>query len=281
MAPLSFKQWVLSHVLLILLLALSLQPFFQLQKAHASLSILDVGQGDSLLLQTEEGKNILIDAGPDGRVVERLSEKLNFFNQTIDLFILSHPHWDHYGGILDVLQKYPVKAIMLTGITSGDPAYLDFIKTAKEKDIPIIYPSSDHDLQIAPDLYVDFLYPFEGMSLMGMEAKNKNNNSVSLRLVDAQGKGLVTLTGDAEVEQETELLLSGQDLSAEILKLGHHGSKTSSTSHFLKAVGAHHFAISVGTDNTFGHPNQEVLDRLAGQDVRRTDQEGTIEFMLK
>lgn len=282
MAPLmKTQQWVLSHFIFSLILGLSLYQFFQLKDARASISFLDVGQGDSILLQTEEGKNILIDAGPDGRVVERLSEKLNFFNQKIDLFILTHPHLDHYGGILDLMQKYPVNAVMLTGIASNDPVYMSFIKSLKQQAIPIVYPSEDKDLQISGDLYLDFLYPFKGESLIGQEVKNKNNNSVGLRILDEKKKSLVLLTGDAEEEQETELLLSGQDFSADLLKLGHHGSKTSSIPSFLEAVKAKRFVVSVGKDNKFGHPNQEIIDRLTGKEVHRTDQEGTVNFMLE
>lgn len=275
------KQWVLSHFIFVLILGLSLSQFFEIKEQKASLTFLDIGQGDSILIETEDGKNILIDAGPDGKIVDQLSSKLNFFNQKIDLFILTHPHVDHYGGILDVMQKYPVKTVMLTGIASEDPMYLSFIRNLKSKQIPIIYPTSEKDLQLSKNLYLDFLYPFKGMSLIGQEVKNKNNNSTSLRLLDKTGKGLALLTGDAEKEQERELLLSGQAFSATIFKLGHHGSKTSSNPEFLKAIKAERFVISLGKDNKFGHPNQEVLDRLTGKEVHRTDQEGSITFMLE
>lgn len=275
------KSWVLSHLILALILALCLNQFFQIRDAEAQLTFLDVGQGDSALIQTKEGKNILIDAGPDGRVVEELSRELNFFNQKIDLFILTHPHLDHYGGVLDILQKYPIKTVMLTGIASEDPVYLNFLRQLKNKEVTMLYPTQDEDLQIGRGLYIDFLYPFEAQRLMGQEAKNKNNQSVSLRLLNQDKRSLAVLTGDAEKEQEIELLLSGQDLSGEILKLGHHGSKTSSTPEFLKAVEARCFVISVGEKNTFKHPSLETLEKLKGEEVHRTDQEGNIHFVLE
>ena len=282
MAPkLSAKQWALSLTILAMLLALSLHQFFQLTKNQLTLSFLDVGQGDAILIQTPEYKNILIDAGPDGKVVEELSQKLNFFNQKIDLFILTHPDLDHYGGIMDAFQKYPIKKVMITGISGTSKLYSAFISELRERDVPIIYPNSDEDIQISQHAYLDILYPFEGQSLIGQEVKNKNDTSISLIIRDGEGNPLVLLTGDGEEDEEIELLLSGQDLQAPIFKLGHHGSKTSNTQGILSAVSAQTFVVSAGKDNKFGHPHEEVLARLADEEVRSTAEEGTLTFVLK
>lgn len=278
---LSKKQWVLSHLILALLLSLSLSQFFNIRISRNVVSFLDVGQGDSILIQTEEGRNILIDTGPNGKVVEKLSETLNFFNQKIDLFILTHPDLDHYGGILDVMQKYPIKAVMITGVASESSLYMEFIKEMRRQNIPLLYPSQQKDLQISQKVYLDFLYPFEKQNLMGQEVKNKNDTSVSLILRNVQKEPLFLLTGDAEEKQEKELLLSGQDFAAHVFKLGHHGSKTSSTAAFLNAIEAKKFVVSAGKDNKFGHPHQEVLDRLDGKELRNTAEEGSIHFVLE
>lgn len=276
----STKHWLLSHFFLGILLFLSLSQYLKLE-AHASVSFLDVGQGDSILIETKEGKNILIDAGPDGKVVQELSQELDFFNAKIDLFILTHPDLDHYGGVMDILQKYPIKTIMLTGVASEAELYKTFLKEVKNRNIPLLFPSQSKDLQLSPELYLDFLYPFNGQHLEGQEVKNKNDTSISLILRDQAQTPLFLLTGDAEAKQEQELLLSGQDLRAHVFKLGHHGSKTSSTEGFLEAIQAEEFVVSAGKNNKFGHPHQEVLDRLKGKIVKSTAQEGTLKFMLK
>jgi len=278
---LSKKQWVFSQFILILLLVLGLLQFFQITTAKASITFLDVGQGDAILIQTEEYKNILIDAGPGGKVVDRLSEQLGFFNKKIDLFILTHPDSDHYEGILDVLGKYSVEKVMITGIAGKSNLYMAFLKELKDQNIPIIFPENSQDLRISQNLYLDFLYPFKNQSLIGQDVKNKNDTSISLILRNTVGKALVLLTGDAESKQEIDLLLSAQNLSAPIFKLGHHGSKASNQAVFLAVVNPETVIVSAGKDNPFGHPHAEVIDRVKGRQIRSTAYEGSIQFMLE
>jgi len=280
MAPnLTRKQWVLSHLTLMLILGLVLIQFFQVHARGLSLSFLDVGQGDAILIQTPEFKNILIDTGPDGKVVEELGSALNFFNQKIDLFILTHPDLDHYGGILDILQKYEVKAIMLTGISSKSQLYQAFLAEMKKQDIQLILPTADRDWQISQGYYLDILYPFLGESLVGLETKNKNDTSISLILRDGSGRALALLTGDAEADQERDLLLSAQDFSAPLFKLGHHGSKTSNTQIFLDAISPQTVVVSAGLNNKFGHPHPEVMERVSHLKIFDT-KNGTFRFAL-
>lgn len=278
MAPkLSSKQWALSLTLLALVLMLAVYQLFQVTHNRFALSFLNVGQGDSILIQTPEYRNILIDAGPDGKVVDELGKKLDFFNQKIDLFILTHPDLDHYAGILDIFQKYPVKAVMITGIAVRNSLYETFLEELQTRNIPIIYPKSSRDLQISQSLYLDFLYPFDGQSLIGQEVKNRNDTSISLVIRDQKGSSLALLTGDAEEAQELDLLLSGQEFEAPIFKLGHHGSKTASTEPFLQAIKPKTVIVSAGIDNKFNHPHQETMERVKELEVYST-KEGTISF---
>lgn len=282
MAPkLSKKQWVLSLIIMILLLTLSLQQFFQLTNRQLELSFLDIGQGDAILIQTPEFKNILIDTGPNGKVVEELSKKLGFFDQEIDLFILTHPDLDHYGGIMDIFEKYPVKQVMMTGISGKSQLYETFLQELGEREIPVIYPKASEDIQISHDTFLDILYPFDDHNLLGQSVKNKNDTSISLAIRDADGIPFALLTGDGEEKEETELLLSGQDLAAPIFKLGHHGSKTSNTDGMLSAANAEIFVISAGKDNKFNHPHEEVIEKLDGQTTYSTAENGVLNFVLK
>lgn len=278
MAPrLNTKQWALSLITLSLVLVLGLYQFFQITDNQFTLSFLDVGQGDAVLIQTPEYRNILIDAGPDGKVVEELSKKLNFFNQKIDLFILTHPDLDHYGGILDVLQKYPVRTVMMTGLGVENQLYDTFLKELDTRKIPILYPCNTTDLQISQTLFLDFLYPFANESLIGQKVKNRNNTSISMVIRDQYGKPLALLTGDAEEAQELDLLLSGQEFEAPIFKLGHHGSKTASTEPFLRAVKPQTVIVSAGAGNKFKHPHEETLERVKDLRILPTAT-GTISF---
>lgn len=276
----TIKYWLTFDLTLIGLLFL---VTLQLLSVHQGLkvSILDVGQGDAILIQTPEYHNILIDAGPDSLVVDHLGKQLGFFDKTIDLFILTHPHRDHYGGVLDVMQKYNIEKIMLTGVVTNDPVYLDFLRSAKLKNIDLIFIQNDEDLQLGPDLYLDFLYPFANQSLVGQDVQNKNNTSIVTRLlhrINDEWKPLIILTGDAEYELEREILLSGQDVKSDILKLGHHGSRTATSDAFLSAVNPSTVVISVGVDNQFEHPHPETLEKVAHLDVKNTMVEGNVIF---
>lgn len=245
-------------------------------------SILDVGQGDAILLQTPEYHNILIDAGPDFNAAGHLGKRLGFFNKTIDIFVLTHPHADHYGGILDVMQKYRIKQIMMTGVVSKDPVYLAFLDIIKGKKIDVIFAQNNKDLQIGSNLYLDIIYPLSGQSYIGQEVDNANNTSIVARLLRAAPSGwknLAIFTGDAEQEEEREILFTGQDVSADILKLGHHGSKTATSDAFLRAVGAKTAVISVARDNKFGHPHKETIEKIKGLKIYQTAIDGNISFM--
>lgn len=253
------------------MLFLAILPFFNVHQ-RLKVSVLDVGQGDAILIQTPEYHNILIDAGPDSVVIDQMGGRMSFFDKTIDLFILTHPHRDHYGGILDVMQKYEIKKVLLTGVVSGDPMYLDFLEKARKRS-ELVFVQNHQDVQVGPNLYLDILYPFKNRSLVGQDVHNKNNTSIVARLVrrhSDEWEALAMLTGDAEVEEEREILLSGQDVTSNILKVGHHGSRTATSDAFLVAVDPSTAVISAGIDNKFEHPHPETMEKIGHLDVRQT-----------
>lgn len=260
------------------LLALALNQAFQLQQG-ARLSFLDVGQGDAILIQTPEFHQILIDAGVGSKVVDELGKTMDFFDKEIDLFVLTHPDRDHFAGVLDVLQKYKINRILMTGVVSNDSMYREFLSQAKAEGIPIEFAESDRDYQIGTDLYLDVLYPPRENLLIGQSPSDKNNTSVALRLLQSKGGGmkpLALMAGDAEAPEEALILASGEDVRAEILKLGHHGSKSSTTETFLKAVNPSVAVVSAGLGNRYGHPAPETMEKVKNLEIRRTDKEGTV-----
>lgn len=259
---LSNKQWSTLISCGIIVLSLSI---FQLFQFHQSLQIkvLDIGQGDSILIQTPEYKNILIDTGYDIKVIDQLGKELNLFNAQIDLLIITHAHRDHYGGIFEILDKYQVKQVMVNGTTTKDYLYHEMVSELKKRKIPILIPNHKTDLQIGSNLYLDFLYPLAGKNLIGFNTKNKNNDSIVFRLIRKHQntiEPLALFTGDAEVELEHLLLLSGQNVTAPVLKVGHHGSRTASTSEFIEAVQPERAIISAGKGNIYKHPHPETID---------------------
>ncbi len=236
----------------------------------------NIGQGDSQLIETVNGKTILIDGGPaDKAVLRELSRALPFWQRRIDLIIVTHPHDDHFGGLSSVLERYEVGVIMLSDIDSTGAAYDEFLDQVEEKSIPIIRPTRT---QLHLDgVALDILAPVK--SLAQQKISNPNNASIVFRL---SYKTLdVLFTGDAEEPQEKELLATTKDqLPSEILKLGHHGSDTSSSDAFLAAVKPEIAIASAAVNNSYGHPSPRILKRLERLAIRifRTDQDGTIHF---
>ena len=274
------KQWVFSHIITVFILFLTLFQVFKITGHGNSVSFLDVGQGDAVLIQTSEFKNILIDTGPDRKVVEELSKKMNFFNKTIDLLIITHPHNDHFVGFFDIINKYKINKVAITGVASSNYLYSEFLKEIKLRDINLFFLDKNHDFQIGNDSFLDNLYPFDN-NLIGRKVHNLNNTSIVSQLnviKDDQLIPVILFTGDAEHEEEREVLLSGQSIDSPILKIGHHGSKTATSNMFLTAVKPQKAIVSVGIDNTFNHPSPETIDKLDSVDVYQTKNDGTLTF---
>jgi competence protein ComEC len=268
---------VLSHLICLGILLLAITQLHQIIGSDLNVSVLDVGQGDAILIQTPEYKNVLIDAGEGGLINDELGKRMGFFDKTIDLFILTHPHFDHFGGLLDVIQKYRIKQILMTGVNSDDQVYADLLKKIKEQNIPILFAQNDKDIQIGKNTYLDIIYPFAGINLIGQKVNSLNNTSIVIRLIQ-NNESLIMLPGDAEMGLEREILLSGQYLNSKILKLGHHGSRTATSDGFLSAVDPDTAVISAGKDNKFGHPHSETLEKITNLNVRQTMIDGSVEF---
>ncbi len=235
---------------------------------------LDIGQGDSILIKTPNNQNILIDGGPDKTVIKRLSKELRWWDKTIDLMILTHPHDDHVGGLNDVISYYKVKKILYTGVVHNAPAYINWLNLIKDNNIPLIIISHQQAINLGKDCKLEIIYPFNDLS--GKEVDNLNNSSIIVKLVYKNTSFL--FTGDAEIEQEQELLKSNIDLSADVLKVCHHGANTSSSENFLKAVNPKIAVIQVGKDNKFNHPSRRVIKRMEkmGIEIFRNDLDGTV-----
>lgn len=233
----------------------------------------DVGQGDGIFVETGDGKQMLVDGGPSNVILEKLGKEMGFYDRYIDLVILTHPEYDHIGGLIEVIKRYNIGAIITTGVVRDTNQYKEWIKIIEQKNIPIYIAQLGGQIDFGNNIKMDILYPFE--NLVGQEVSNTNNSSIVGKLVYKDFE--VLLTGDIEKSVERKLVNSGIDLKADVLKVPHHGSKTSSTEEFLQAVNSVINIIQAGKDNKYGHPHQEVLERMAN--VFITGKSGDVEIL--
>lgn len=238
--------------------------------------ILDIGQGDAMLIRTPAMEYILVDGGPDAKVLQEIAEVMPFYERTIDVMILSHPHADHIDGLIDVLERYDVRQVFITGVAYSYPAYHVFLDLLDEKGVGVVFAGNGKDFRLG-NVIIDNLYPFE--PVQGRQFSNLNNSSITFRLI--YGLKKFYFSGDLEVEGEEKLVESGLDLNADVFKAGHHGSRTSSSEVILDSVAPDFAAISCGIDNSFKHPHFETIQNLQIRNIRiyRTDIDGRIEFI--
>ncbi|MDF2521054.1 MAG: hypothetical protein K0R84_1682 [Clostridia bacterium] len=231
---------------------------------------IDVGQADSILIQLTDGKTILIDGGNkgDAEVIDQYlkSQKV----KSIDYLIATHPHEDHIGSLPFIVKNYNAASIYMPKLTANTKVFEDLLTEIKAKGMKVNTASAGVSLIESKDTKLFMLAP------NGTEYDETNEYSAVIKLVYKNTSFL--FTGDAEAVSENEMIKKNLDLKADVLKVGHHGGRTSTTEAFLKKVAPQYAIISVGTDNDYGHPHQEALDRLqaTGAKIFRTDEQGTI-----
>jgi len=235
---------------------------------------LDVGQGDSMFIQTYQGNQIVIDGGPDDKVLTQLGKVMPFWDRTIDLLILTHPDADHVSGLSDILKRYRVKKVLMTNEAAPTAAYKEFVKLVDEKHVERIHAEMGERIWLDSATVFDVFYPPNKVEDQGLST---NNTGIVGELIFGKTKVLFTADDDSIVE---DLLRSEYNLHADILKVGHHGSKHSNSAEFIQAVSPKYAVIEVGAKNTYGHPTKEALDNLAAANVKvfRTDLDGLVEF---
>ncbi len=237
---------------------------------------LDVGQGDAIFIQTPTGRQILVDGGLYPSVLNaQLGQQMPFWDRELDVVVATHPDADHVSGLPGVWERYTVGQLLTDGTDWGEsPVFDAVLSAAATQNTPVHQALAGDVLVIEDGVRLEILHPGDTV-----DEENRNNNSVSLRLV--YGDFSLLLTGDAEREGEEMMLDRGRDLHALVFKAGHHGSNTSSSAEFLAAVRPQIVIISAGKDNRYGHPHRELLDRVAqiGAVLLRTDELGTIEVV--
>lgn len=239
------------------------------------LVFLDVGQGDSTLIKTPNGQTILVDGGPDNKVLRGLGENLPFYRRSIDFLILSHYHDDHITGLIEIIKRYRVKTLIYSGQDSDSLLISELLKVASQYKVELKVLNGQADLSFGPTCNLNLLNPI----ILGI--KEDPNNSLVSRL-DCDGRQFL-LAGDNSATVEKALLESGWLLKADIFKASHHGSNYSNSTTFLEKISPSLIVISVGADNRFGHPGNFFLERVATLDipVERTDTEGDVKIFAE
>ena len=238
---------------------------------------LDVGQGDSILIRTPAGQNILIDAGPDRQVLRKIAEVMPFLDRTIDLAILTHAHEDHLAGLVEVINRYRIDELIYNGARENSATFRAWSDSARARGIPVLITDHPQTIDLGAGAKLEILWPRGNSAARSLAAPN--SGSIVSRLVF--GRTRFIFMGDLEQAGEKELESGGIDLSADVLKVAHHGSDTASTEDFLEAVRPDIAVISVGSKNKFGHPSERIINRLERLGIRilRTDQRGTVSLM--
>jgi len=233
----------------------------------------DVGQGDAALLITPEGRTILIDGGPDKKVLRELGRVLPFWQRQIDLLIITHAHDDHISGLIEINRRYLIKKVIYNNLDFNTPALRALIKSLKENNAIMIGAETGAAFKFDNNCSLNILSAAKELQ------KDDNDYSV-VTMFNCLNKKIL-FTGDAGLAIENKLLSQNINLRADMIKISHHGSLSANSLKFLQTVKPQAAVISVGADNKFGHPSPIILNRLANLAVGiyQTDKWGSLEFL--
>lgn len=240
-------------------------------------TFLDVGQGDASLIDFTNSEQMLVDCSQDSRILSALGRVMEFYDNQIDYLLVSHPDLDHYGGCEDVLRRFDVKHVITNGFDKDyDSAWRSFKQAVVDEGAELVLVTGNQQLVIGNSV-IDFLYPDHSLAVdasVPESGKSAQSNYTSIIFELTYKNKKVLFVGDAGEEEEDYVVQKyGTDLDVDVLKVGHHGSYHSSSDAFLKLVTPQIAVISVGADNSYGHPSNRTLTRLkrASSTIYRTD----------
>lgn len=235
----------------------------------------DVGQGDSIYIKSPTGAQVLIDGGPDSSVLRNLSRELGFFDRDVDVVIATHEDKDHVGGLPSVFRRYTVNTFVRTENQGESGAAITLDTLPKERGIHVVYARRGDILDLGGGAVLTILFPDRDPT--GWET---NTSSIVARLTYGDSEFL--FTGDSPSSIEEYLVSSyGTSLQSDVLKLGHHGSRTSSSENFINTVRPLYAIVSAGKGNSYGHPHKETIETVMneGAEILETSKEGSIVFV--
>lgn len=276
----SMRKWrvVAIGILLAVLVvvnSLVLVQFSMRESGVLTVSFLDVGQGDAILIEGPTGVEVLVDGGPDRSVVRELPRLLGPLDRQLDMVVATHPDKDHIGGLPDVFLLYEVDALLTPGLASDTDGYDRFVATVSNESGLVPYLAhAGQKISLGGGAYMEVLYPNKDVSRLRVT----NDAAIALRVVYGETSFLLTADLPSTIE---DTLVSEEGIQSDVLKIGHHGSKYSTSEAFLRTVAPRVAVVSAGKGNTYGHPAPEVLERVQkqGAEIVSTIEEGTITFV--
>ncbi|MBI3038201.1 MBL fold metallo-hydrolase [bacterium] len=285
--------FVLNFLVVVYVWAIFLSPEhggFYPDKSHTDLLIdfINIGQGDSILVRTPRGKNFLIDGGTNVPATQARSQNRELVQgylrktgvKRIDGIVVTHPHNDHLGGIIQVLKQFKVKKVWENGVVFNTVTYKDYVEICEKKRVPREVVKSGDILDWGDELFVEVLHPNQPLKPRDLSNTEMNNSSVALFL--RFGLFSILFPGDVEEASEMEISKYGKDLKCQVIKVPHHGSSTSIFKTFLNFVSPEAGVIQVGKDNPFRHPTREMLELYQERGIRvwRNDRHGTVRLTV-
>jgi len=227
--------------------------------------VLDIGQGDAIFIESPTGVQIIVDGGPNNNLLKQIPKVIPWYDRTVDMIVVTNPDADHYEGFIKFLDKYKVKKILEPGTTNTYRAYGVLQEKLKIKNVEKVLARKGQIIDIGGGAYLHVLFP--DRDVLGL---TPNDGSIVMKLV--YGNTSVMLQGDSTAKIEQYLLSTASTtLDADILKAGHHGSRTSSYVGYVKTVSPKWTVISSGVNNSYGHPHKEVLDTMQKLEIPTFD----------
>lgn len=255
-----FKWYFLLLVVLVSVI-LCFVVFREDRKGIMTVAFLNVGQGDSIFIESPTGVQVIVDGGPAKNLMKEIPHVLPFYDRHIDMIVVTNPDKDHYEGFIGFLKKYSVDVVLEPGTTNPSDTYATLESEIKNRNIPKVIALRGQVVDLGGGAYLEIIFPDRDISGLGA-----NDGSLVMRLV--YGDTSVMLQGDSTAKIEEYLVTLGGNLDSNILKTGHHGSKTSTTESYVEAVSPEWAIISAGNGNSYGHPHQETLDTLNKEKVK-------------
>lgn len=271
------QKWTLLGMLGLVAILLWVAVYASAKTGQLEVHFFDVGQGDAIFIVLPDGRQILIDGGPNDKVVEKLNSVMPFWDRSIDVVIATHGELDHIGGLVSVLEHYEVETIIWNGIEADTKTFQKFREAMESEGSEVLIGKCCMRFTLSDIAFFEILHPTASTGTVPVDARSSQNDfSIVIRFV--YGDDSFLFTGDIERRAEYEVVSQNLHLESDVLKIAHHGSKTSSSEVFLEGVNPQVAVISSGRSNPYGHPHEAILQRLEdyGIHIRRTDLEGDI-----